>query len=1082
MQMLKRVSQLALLVGLIGLCGCPGVEDFLDTVAVTEVSPASGPVTGGTRITVSGSGFVGPVAVLVGGVAATDILVINPTTLIAVTPPNPAGLTDVVVRHEDGVRFGFLADAFTYQEVPAPVVSSVTPSSGIPDGGTSVEITGENFVNGAVVIFGARAADCEPCSSTRFQNITDLAEALIEIGYLTSPHVKVMSSTTILARTPAHVAGPVDVWVRNPDGQSGKLAAGYTYVEPVVPAPTVTAISPSESTTAGDVEVTITGTGFSTGADVFGDGAQVYFGTEPAANVVVVNATEILARVPAHAAGVVDIVVRNPDAQTGKLPAAFTYVEPVEPAPTVTAISLAGSPVGGGAEVTITGTDFVDGAAVYFGTVAAGPVRVISDTEILTRVPAQAAGVVDIIVRNPDGQVGKLAGAFTYSDLSLTIVPPKTEAGAEVVITGVGFPVALTSDAVVSFDGVPATVTALSPTQLRVIVPEWNCAFEAGTVQVMLTEFGASCTSGACGTAFAQFTYLAFDLTPRAAPVGSTVVLKATGFSDFTAAGTEVSFLFGSKAAAVTVVDSNTLRLIVPDDLQATVNAKLTVQLADGTIEQARYRICGTTKDTFGATQIALVPERAPAEDTIRINVPGMDLSAPIDATDIVVLWNGDNVSERIVDNGVDWVELEVPDGTPGATATVQVEVQTNPFGPAEQISPEATFTYTDMSLLPFAAQAGDTVVATVVGFTDLEDLPATAVVFVEVDDVLVGATVTDTDAVEFVAPGGHAAGDVVKVAVIVDDPFGTPNQRAFADFTYTEIEVEPTLASVGQTVTITTTGFTDLQALAAGQAIFAVIDDGVNDPVQVNGTATGADTVTVVIPDDEDTPLAAGAVDIGLFVAPSGSDVIEEPEVASQRAALVAGLNIVTTELDIPTGIVGDVVTLTVTGYPVGLNTLGGDLKLYFNGVELVPAAPVTATTVQFVAPGANINVGSNYTVLLEDSSVDPARELTATFTYGVITLAPTNAGQGTGDELVEITAGAGFENLTSFQHPTLPPALFVTQAGVNRAPVTPTAARKATVTLVDPAAAQADLIVLEAQDAAGLKYRASATFRWTP
>lgn len=37
---------------------------------------------------------------------------------------------------------------------------------------------------------------------------------------------------TIYLETPAHVAGTVDVVVTNPDGQVGRLTAGYVYVPP----------------------------------------------------------------------------------------------------------------------------------------------------------------------------------------------------------------------------------------------------------------------------------------------------------------------------------------------------------------------------------------------------------------------------------------------------------------------------------------------------------------------------------------------------------------------------------------------------------------------------------------------------------------------------------------------------------------------------------------------------------------------------------------------------------------------------------------------------------------------------------
>src|SRR5687767_4423218 len=82
--------------------------------------------------------------------------------------------------------------------------------------------------------------------------------------------------------------------------------------------PTVTAISPNSGTTSGGTSVTITGTGFLTGA-------TVTLGGTAATNVTVVSSTSITATTPAHAAGTVDVVVTNTDSQSGTLTNGFTY-------------------------------------------------------------------------------------------------------------------------------------------------------------------------------------------------------------------------------------------------------------------------------------------------------------------------------------------------------------------------------------------------------------------------------------------------------------------------------------------------------------------------------------------------------------------------------------------------------------------------------------------------------------------------------------------------------------------------------------------------------------------------------------
>jgi len=172
----------------------------------------------------------------------------------------------------------------------APQISGVSPSSGPAAGGTAVTISGTGFTTGATVTFGGTAA-----SAT------------------------VAGSTTINAIAPSHASGAVNVVVTNPGGQSATLTNGFTYGAP--PAPTVSTITPNSGTTAGGTGVTITGTNFNAGA-------TVSIGLTAATNVVVVNSTTITASTPAHAAGTVNVVVTNTDAQSGTLVNGFTYTAP----------------------------------------------------------------------------------------------------------------------------------------------------------------------------------------------------------------------------------------------------------------------------------------------------------------------------------------------------------------------------------------------------------------------------------------------------------------------------------------------------------------------------------------------------------------------------------------------------------------------------------------------------------------------------------------------------------------------------------------------------------------------------------
>ena len=75
---------------------------------------------------------------------------------------------------------------------PAPTISKLAPKKGSMAGGTTVTITGTNFTGATAVDFGSTAA----------------------------ASFEVLSSTSIVAHSPAHVPGRVDVTVTTPGGAS----------------------------------------------------------------------------------------------------------------------------------------------------------------------------------------------------------------------------------------------------------------------------------------------------------------------------------------------------------------------------------------------------------------------------------------------------------------------------------------------------------------------------------------------------------------------------------------------------------------------------------------------------------------------------------------------------------------------------------------------------------------------------------------------------------------------------------------------------------------------------------------------
>jgi hypothetical protein len=194
------------------------------------------------------------------------------------------------------------------------------------------------------------------------------------------------------------------------DARYGASSASTTVTVAAV-APTVTSISPNVGPTSGGGDgVQINGTHL--------DGAsKVMFGTTEA-DVTLVSGSVIVADVPAHAAGVVDVTVTTPSGTSAVTSTdRYTY----DAVPTVSSIT----PASGDQDtvVTINGTGFVAASEVKFGNVAAQSSTLVSATQLKATVPA-GSGTVDTTVTTPGGvSATSSADRFAYVKPSVSSAP-----------------------------------------------------------------------------------------------------------------------------------------------------------------------------------------------------------------------------------------------------------------------------------------------------------------------------------------------------------------------------------------------------------------------------------------------------------------------------------------------------------------------------------------------------------------------------------------------------------------------------------------------------------------------------------
>jgi len=241
--------------------------------SVTSVDPSSGPSAGGTRVTIAGANFSAQALVTVGGAGCTVEGMPVTTSIVCITPPGSIGSTTVVVVNPDSQN-GQKVNGFTYA---APIVSSVTPSSGPTAGGTLVTVAGQHFHASATVTVGGTAC---PLSGS-----------------------VAADGTSLRCTTPAGSAGAATAAVKNPDNATGQKTGAFTYIPP----PSVGAVSPSSGTSRGGTVVTITGSNFAS--------STVTVGGRSATGVSVASGQITLTTPYSAAPGNATILVVNGDAQ-----------------------------------------------------------------------------------------------------------------------------------------------------------------------------------------------------------------------------------------------------------------------------------------------------------------------------------------------------------------------------------------------------------------------------------------------------------------------------------------------------------------------------------------------------------------------------------------------------------------------------------------------------------------------------------------------------------------------------------------------------------------------------------------------
>ena len=98
--------------------------------SILSIVPNTGVFGGGTQITISGSYLSGATSVTIGGAPATNLIVVSPTTITAVTPTGTLGPADVIVTTPAGTLTSL--NGFTYVSIVVPTWATLLEATPDP--------------------------------------------------------------------------------------------------------------------------------------------------------------------------------------------------------------------------------------------------------------------------------------------------------------------------------------------------------------------------------------------------------------------------------------------------------------------------------------------------------------------------------------------------------------------------------------------------------------------------------------------------------------------------------------------------------------------------------------------------------------------------------------------------------------------------------------------------------------------------------------------------------------------------------------------------------------------------------------
>ncbi len=868
-------------------------------------------------ITITGTNFMGTgeliplirvLSVKIGGTSAS-FNVVSDMTITTVVPASVLyPIYWISVTTTGGTVYS--KDNFTLKPVPAPTITSFTPSSGSV--GDTVSITGANFMgtgalSGLIAVssvkIGGTEASFNVVSDTSLMAVVP-ASVLYPIYWISVTTsggtvysgsnftVKPASAPTIssFAPTSGKVGDLVTITGTNLTGATAVKFAGLTAVFTVVSATSITANVPSGAVT-GKISVTTPGgtaisatdftvypppsiSSFAPTSGAVGDtvtitgvnftgATSVTFGGDVSATITSVNATTITATVPSGAVtGTISVTTPGGTAVSND---SFT----VNPVPTITSFTpTSGKP---GDFIDIIGTNFYAITVKFNGTPITYNIN-YSTSHICPKVP-WGATTGRITISNPYGIATSAEDFVVIQDPTIiSFSPTFGKVGDLVTITGTNFG----QTPVVQFNGTTVvSYHAIADTSITVVVPDG-----ASTGRISVTTSNGTVTSAEDFTVYQQITLLSF--MPTSGFVGATVTISGSGFTDVT------GVTFNGTPAPLFNIDSDTsITVMVPDGART------------GLISVSNPSYTATTTDWFIVFQQPSISSFQPASGKVGdvVTITGTNL---FDITE--VSFYGMAATTFTVDS-----DTTITATVPSGARTGMIEVK----NPAYRAASTSVFVVYQKPIIssftPGSGVVGDSVTLTGTGFTGVSGVSFTGA----------AATITSTSDTSLTVsvPNGATTGPIT-----VTNPAGSMSSAT--DFTVyqppTINTFSPESGIVANVVVIDGSNFTN-----PSEVTF-------NGTTATNFTWISSQRIRVSVPDGATTGPIAVTTPGGHATSASNFTVYQKPAISSFTPE---------------SGAVGQVVTITG-------NSFVGVTRVIFNITTAITCTVNSETSITATVP----------------------------------------------------------------------------------------------------------------------------------